>query len=105
MATKSAEGRMLHERVFCLGVQLSKGKDSYSAVTNAGGISRHLVSFMLRAEISIAALLSFFLNQLQVAKRIYIYIYIYIYGEYKENGLQGGYWWYSVENHHLHSGV
>lgn len=30
-------------------LQMSKGKDSYSALTNARGTGMHLVSFVLRA--------------------------------------------------------
>lgn len=43
----------------CLRLQFSKGENNYSEPINAGGIGRHLVSFALRAEISIGALVPY----------------------------------------------
>lgn len=61
------EGRKLHKTGFCWRLQFSKGKNSYPAGTNAGG--RHLISFVLRAEVSIGLWLPKFLqNQLWVGR-------------------------------------
>lgn len=57
MVTNSSERRKFHETD--LRLQFSKGENNYSAPTNAGGTGRHLVSFMLRAEISTGALVPY----------------------------------------------